>query len=98
MDDHFDRLSRAMAGSLPRRRALKLIAASAAGVGLGMLGLRPAPADAAGCRCVDAGQTSLYCQNPTGNGPCPGCKGANLNNGPYSACTGKQVGDPCSCG
>jgi hypothetical protein len=39
MDEQFDRLSRTLAGHVPRRRALTLLAATLAGA---VLGLRPA--------------------------------------------------------
>jgi hypothetical protein len=46
MDEQFDRLTRALGGSLPRRHALKLIAAGVAGIGAAALGLRPLGAGA----------------------------------------------------
>jgi len=56
MDDQFDQLSRALAGHLPRRHALKLalklIGATAAGMGAALLGLRPAGAEQVNC-CAD---------------------------------------------
>jgi hypothetical protein len=90
MDDQFDRLSRAMAGSLPRRHALKVIAATAAGMGAAMLGLRPLSVHAAcsgTCSAPDNGG-KVYC---TGNGVY-GCGGCGAGN-----CAGKKQGDPCTC-
>lgn len=62
MDEHFDQLSRTMAGALPRRRALKLIAGTVAGMGAAVLGLRPLMVDAA-CSgmCSSSGVCSAYC-------------------------------------
>jgi hypothetical protein len=91
MDEQFDRLSRAMAGSLPRRRALRLIAATAAGMGAAMLGLRPLSVQAScsgTCQCLPNNPCTCY-----GNGP-NGCGG--------NTCVGickdrANVGKACTC-
>lgn len=84
MDEQFDRLSRAMAGSLPRRHALKLIAATAAGMGAAVLGLRPVMVDAA---CTGTCSTSGVC-----NAPC--CTDPHKAR---AVCPGSQTGKACTC-
>lgn len=83
MDEHFDRLTRAMAGSLPRRHALKLIGAGVAGLGAAVLGLRPASVDAL-CtgRCHGGVCSAACCSTPFRR---------------RQACSGVIEGNMCSC-
>ncbi len=90
MDERFDRLSRAMAGQLLRRGALKLFAATVAGAGAAMLGLRPRQAHAA-CEgtCKVLPNNPVYCSGTGPNG-CGGC-GKGTCKGP------EDEGKPCTC-
>lgn len=75
-----------MASSLPRRHALKLMAATMAGMGAAMLGLRPSKAQAqTGCVCkLKRGTKGLSCVRDIDNAPCgPPCP------------EGKKAGAPC---
>jgi hypothetical protein len=58
MDERFDQLSRAMASGMPRRRALKLMAAT---VGAALLGARSASATEA-CTPQDQAKCQTFCR------------------------------------
>jgi hypothetical protein len=93
MDEHFDQLSRTMAGSLPRRKALKLITGTVVGMGAAMLGLGSSSAQAAtGCTCKQIRPGLVNCVDATGKKLCGG--GGALCT---QACEGRKPGDACSC-
>jgi hypothetical protein len=81
-----------MAGSLPRRHALKLLAASTMGMVAATLGWRGGTAQAATCTCQPINGT-LKCIDSSTKKLCSNYCGMT----PYGCPDGKKAGDPCTC-